>query len=447
MRHNGNIGEMPLSTTQNGAATVQFDRPRWPAELEREAFCGLAGEIIKALEPYTEADPAALLTNLLVAFGNVIGRRPYWSFDGSPQFLRLNAVLVGETSKGRKGTSWGPVRSLLEKVEPSWAADKITSGLSSGEGLIWAVRDEVVERRPIKDREGRISTYQDVVADHGVADKRLLVFEDEFGRLLKVMAREGNIVSSVIRQAWDSGNISSMTKNAPVKATSTHISIIGHITRDELVRYMTETDAANGFANRFLWVMTKRSRILPEGGQLPQTEARILAERLGAAVEHAKSVQEIKRDEAATQTWCRIYEELSEGKPGLIGSVLSRSEAQVMRIACLYALLDQSTQIREEHLFAALAFWRRAEASVHYIFGSATGDQHADAILRAMRVKGRVTRTEINNLFHRNIPKERIDAALAVLEHLGLAERSEEETEGRPVSFWHGCDLADGYAA
>src|SRR5262249_34069456 len=43
----------------------------WPSPLATEAFHGLAGEAIGVLGPASEADPAALLFQLLVGFGNV----------------------------------------------------------------------------------------------------------------------------------------------------------------------------------------------------------------------------------------------------------------------------------------------------------------------------------------------------------------------------------------
>jgi hypothetical protein len=34
-----------------------------------------------------------------------------------------------------------------------------------------------------------------------------------------------------------------------------------------ILRLLSETDTVNGFANRFLWIMVKRSRPLPYGGK------------------------------------------------------------------------------------------------------------------------------------------------------------------------------------
>lgn len=190
----------------------------------------------------------------------------------------------------------------------------LASGLSSGEGIIWAVRDQVT------DDDGEVT-------DVGVSDKRLCVAEGEFAQVLKVMAREGNTLSAVIRSAWESGNLRSMTKNSPARATGAHISIIGHITRDEYRRLLTESEAANGFANRFLPVAVRRSKVLPEGGRIHDENLNELVMRLHKAIEFACNTDEITRSDAARKLWDACYEDLSEGKPGLLGAITARAEA------------------------------------------------------------------------------------------------------------------------
>jgi hypothetical protein len=104
--------------------------------------------------------------------------------------------------------------------------------------------------------------YQEVLADEGVHDKRLMVYAPEFAAVLKVAGRDGNTLSATIRQAWDTGILRIMTKNNPAVATEAHISIVGHITKAELLRHLDATEKANGLANRFLWVCVKRSKLL-----------------------------------------------------------------------------------------------------------------------------------------------------------------------------------------
>ena len=72
--------------------------------------------------------------------------------------------------------------------------------------------------------------------------------------------------------------------------------------------------------------------------------------------------------------WHKEYARLSEGYPGMFGAMTARSEAQVMRLACIYALLGCSDVIRVEHLQAALAVWTYCEDSVRFVFGDVLGD-------------------------------------------------------------------------
>jgi len=401
----------------------------WPT-LAEEAYCGLPGEIVRAIEPHTEADSVAVLMNLLCAFGSAIGRGAHMRVEGDVHYLKLYAGLVGETSKGRKGTSWGRVREMMSSAEPEWSENRVLTGLSSGEGLIYHVRDRV---------EGENKQGEPIVLDPGVEDKRLLIVEPELARVLKVMCRDGNTLSADIRQAWDGDRLQTLTKNSPMKSTGAHVSIIGHITKAELLRHLTETEAANGFANRFVWIMVRRSKLLPHGGEWNKVDAAPLVKKLYSALEFGKRPTEIGWTNSASQSWCEVYGSLSEGKPGLFGAVVGRSEAQVLRLAALYATMNGSQHIEPEHLEAALAVWDYAEESARYIFGDATGDPVADQILEALRAAGPagMSRTDISNLFKRHRSAERIYQALTLLLKTGRAQRKQDkDTGGRPSERW-----------
>jgi hypothetical protein len=273
--------------------------------------------------------------------------------------------------------------------------------------------------------------------DEGARDKRLLVVETEFASTLRVLGRDGNTLSQLLRHAWDDGLLRSMTKNSPVVATDAHVSIIGHITRDELDRDLDLTETANGFANRFLWVWIKRARVLPEGGNLESIDFAGLITGLRAAVNFASRAGELKRDPEATALWRLVYPALSDGKPGLRGAVTSRAEAQVTRLALIYALLDCEPVIRRVHLEAALALWGFCDASCRMVFGDTLGDPIADEILIALREEpAGLMRTQIRDLFLRHSRPGAIARALRLLEGQGLARSERVETGGRPGEKW-----------
>ncbi|ULA61730.1 MAG: hypothetical protein LZF60_360077 [Nitrospira sp.] len=409
---------------------------RWP-ELDPLAVRGILGELVLAIEPHSEADPAALLIQSLAAFGNTLNRGPHFRAEADNHHMNLFAALVGETSKGRKGTSWGHIHRIFALVDPDWTRDRVMNGLSSGEGLIWAVRDEISKEEPLRERGKPTGEYQTVIVDRGVLDKRLFVLESEFASTLRVMSRDGNTLSAVIRQAWDMGNLRTMTRNSPAQATGAHISLIVHITRDELCRLMEATEASNGFCNRFLWLCVKRSKTLPEGGHFDESALSPLIQRLSRAVQFGRGTGQLTRDEATREMWRTVYPTLSEGKPGLLGAVTSRSEAQVMRLASLYALQDMSYVVRPEHLTAALALWEYCEASARYIFGQRLGDPMADELLSTLRShRDGMTRTDIRDWFGRNRKTHEIERALSMLAKQGLARKELIQSGGRPVERW-----------
>jgi hypothetical protein len=159
-----------------------------------------------------------------------------------------------------------------------------------------------------------------------------------------------------------------------------------------------------------------------------------------AALEFGKGAGQIRWGEGAKELWREVYGPLSEGKPGLFGAVIGRAEAQVLRLAALYAVMDGSRTIDAVHLEAALALWEYAEQSALYVFGEATGDPVADTILEALgSAPSGLTRNEIRNLFTRHRSSERIRGALEELARLGRARRESRSTGGRPEERRFAC--------
>jgi hypothetical protein len=417
----------PRAHTTAGKTESEQPGPEpWPV-LAEEARYGLPGEIVRAIDPFTEADPVAVLITLLAMFGNCISASAYFRVEHTKHFVRLFVALVGKTSKSRKGQSLSTLRYMFETIDSDWSKDLVVfGGLSSGEGLIYHTRD------------ARYSEKDGEKIDAGVSDKRLLLIEEELVSALKVASREGNTLSAILRQAWDRGDLRPLTKNSPIRATGAHISIVSHITRDELLRHLTETDQTNGFADRFLWLLVQRSKFISRPCPVPEEILTSLIDRLRKAVDFARKTTEIDRNAEAEELWGQMYPELSGGKPGLFGAIIARAEAQTMRLACLYALLDCSSEVRIEHLRAALSLWDYAEESARLIFGDSLGDPVADAILDALKrnTEG-LTRTDISYHFDRHRKAGEIDRALGVLLAAGKARREEEQTKGRPVERWY----------
>jgi len=201
----------------------------WPAPPDRVVYHELLGEIVHRITPHTEADPVAILTQLLVSFGAAVGRGAFFQVEATRHHPNEFMLLVGDSSRARKGSSWDHVRRLLTVVDRS-IEPRVLTGLSSGEGLIWSVRDPAGQ-------------------DPGITDQRLLVIEPEFASVLRAASRELSTLSPTLRSAWDGRPLAILTRTAPARASNAHVAMIGHITQHELRRHITSTELANGYLN------------------------------------------------------------------------------------------------------------------------------------------------------------------------------------------------------
>lgn len=392
----------------------------FPRDLSGDAYHGLGGQFVEAVFPETEASRPALLMHFLAYFAAMAGRDRYYEIGGTRHHARLFVVTVGDTSNGRKGTANDLVREFFRMVDSRdagkgdiaglvkpFVATNILKGIVSGEGVIHHVRDECSEH-------GKTIV--------GVLDKRLLILETEFGGSLKIMSgRDGNTLSSVLRDCWDGVDLRTAAKNEPRYATAPHINLLGHITSEELRLRMSNDDCTNGLANRILWSATQRSKSLPFGGALDWNALKTLAQQVMQAVEFSQVAGQMRLSPDARILWEAEYEGLNQPRFGLVGKACERAAPQCLRLAMTYALLDCSDHIELVHLRAALEVWRYCEESAIWAFGTLAGDRTANEIERALRhIAPRcATPSALHDLFGRNKPAHEIRQALGCLMRAG----------------------------
>lgn len=418
----------PGTEDEDETARIEARRAVTALSLNVNALHGLAGDVVRLVDPHTEADPVAVLVSFIVAFGNAVGTHPYHMLGAEAHYVREFALIVGTTGTGRKGASWAPIRELMRLADGLWSA-QIRTGLSSGEGLIAAVADEVVKGQ--KDQPDEVK----------IKDRRLLVVETEFSKPLRNMRREGNTLSPVIRDAWDHGDLATMTRSNSIATTGAHIGIIGHITPAELERETSAVDASNGFLNRFLFVSSRRSKALPRPEPLDSDALWGMSVRVRRMLDEASRIGRITWHPETIELWDSIYGDLSGHEAdedgaddgGMAGLLLNRREAHVLRLSMLYALMDGSDQIRLIHLVAAVELWWYCEQSIRAVFGDKPADHIEHKILTHLRQSGgRQSRTDISNLLGRHVPSARIDVALQAMVTKKQIVTEKVETGGRP---------------
>jgi len=437
------IFHLPPSTAEDGEADEeQGERvvvPPSAVSLKREAFHGLLGAIAKAAGPETDADEAAVLISLLVAFGNAVGPLPHALAGADRHEGNTFTLLVGPTS-ARKGQSESLIHWLMGQADPQWAKACVSYGLGTGEGLAERLQDERYE----DDGKGVL------VLKPGATEKRLMAIEREFATVLKKGGREGSTLSDMIRNAYDGKPLEVVNrKKNSLKATGHHVSIIGHITAEELAHELKGTEVANGFLNRFLLVTVTRSKKLPSGGNhaaVLEPFVKPLADALAKAAGHSPAKDRLlRRTPEAEALWADWYCSHAE-YDGLLGKVTARAEAHALRLSLIYALADGASAIGVDHLRAALAVWEYCEKSAVALFGKrkAAGEGTtpppltlSEKLLQAIGIKPGILRTDLWDFVGHKVKADELAEALARLEAAGHAFRRGAVIGGREREAWY----------
>jgi len=390
----------------------------WPAAPDPAVYHELPGEIVATIAPHTESDPVAILTQLLVSFGVAVGRDAWFQVEATRHHGNEYMCLVGDSARARKGSSWDHVRRLITTVDPT-LQPRILTGLSSGEGVIWAVRDPSGQ-------------------DPGHSDQRLLVIEPEFASALKASSREMSTLSPTLRSGWDGRPLAILTRTSPARASTAHIAIIGHITQHELRRHTTSLELANGYMNRVLLICCRRQRLLPEGGDPDPLHGTGLDRLLAVALKQARTAGNVRLGPGARELWHHAYRELAaEPTDQIVAQITARAEAHVIRLALIYALADGQREIAATHLTAALALQDYAARSAAWALTGATGHPLAEQIHAALVAHpDGLTRSQISQNLNHNQPAGEIDHALHALHTAGRAAQAQIPTGGRPAQLW-----------
>lgn len=399
--------------------------------LHEDAYYGIAGEIVKKIEPETEGHPFGLLITLLIYVGNQHGRKSYFLIESTKHYPNLFTVLVGKSAKSRKGTTVDRIINLFSCANNLHT--NLTTGLSSGEGIKFAVRDPITETKT--DPKDPAAPPKTIIKDNGVGDKRLLIIESEFANVLKVIKRDGNILDAVLRDAFDGKNLQTITKNSPTKATDPHISIIGSITSDELLSLMDKASMHNGFANRFLFGFVERTKILPHGGN--QIDLSLHINSLSKKIQGIHGQMVFTPE--AYDYWKEIYPILTEDQSGLIGSLSSRAEAHTLRISMIYAIMDGTLNIKLEHLKAGYAVVNYSLESLKIIFQQkANNTSVGPRILSIINSNDGIKQSEILKSLGGHTTAEVVQNALHHLESEQLVFRKIESSNGgRNAIVWY----------
>ncbi len=378
---------------------------------------GLIGDVARAGSVSTEANPFAIAANFIAFMGCAVGRGPFMSVGNTWHHARLFTLHIGRSGRGRKGDATSLV-SRIERALRGLNADATPQvhrgGLSSREGLVYLIHDGYTEGK------------NEVAA---IFDKRLMVIESEFANILMQSKRDGNTLSSALRDCWDGVSLKPATKTSRLWATDPHICLAAAITPGELHSLMASRELTNGFANRFMMFWAEKTKSLAFPVATPQTEVDALAVRVLAVLEFCNATRWVDKDTMrvslstdARKRYEELYhKELNDNSAGeRITALIERRAPMLLRLAMLFALCDLTDEVQLVHINAGLAWVRYSVDSVKFIFASAVDEaataetnDTAQKIVDYLADKKQATRKELTvNCFQGHTAKSRIDSAL-----------------------------------
>jgi hypothetical protein len=185
--------------------------------------------------------------------------------------------------------------------------------------------------------------------------------------------------------------------------------------------------------------MARRARSLPFGGKRRVEHFPKLVDELQRAIVWAEDRERVIDFDAETRKrWPTLYADLGRAEDGPLGAITDRAEAQVRRLALVYAALDRSSRIKLVHLRAALEVWRYCEDSAAFLFGRAVGDPFETRIMRLLGSGEWVARSRLAARL-KDPPSYQLESALGGLRERGLIEMRRVATSGRPRSEYRAC--------
>lgn len=390
-------------------------------QIHEDAFYGLAGRLIGEISKHSEASKAALLFQFLIEVGNIMGDKFYKPIGGSNIYTNDFCLIIGDTSKARKGTGLKAINFFIKKVWKESFTKRIINGVSTGEGIIWSLRDPIYEI--FEDKKGERKTK---LIDPGIEFKSAIFIEQEFSKLLKVGKRETNNLNEVVRDCWDREILQSLSKTQPAKATNTFISLIGHITSEEFLKNISQVDRSNGFLNRFLFCHSYRANIISNPMNFEELASKLLCMNelycLKGFIDDSEQT-EIKLSSEGQSWWDKFYNEYGNSPDGTYAEIKARTENHLIKAAMTYALLDMSYTVEVVHLKAAKAIVDYSNDTIDYIFTKQeTRENNNDKkIIDFIKTKnGKATRTEISyGPFNKKGSAEKINSTRDKLTRLG----------------------------
>lgn len=330
---------------------------------------GLVGRIAKAGAAGKGLHPAPIALAFITYLSAAVSPRIRLPIADIYHPARIFSVHVGRSAMGGKGDSMALLKRIINYLDakyPHLTPLFHSGGLSTREGLALKLHDGYEEKG------------KQIPA---VLDKRLMIVESEFVKLLKLGKNDTNSILAVIRELWDyGGSIQPLTKTSPIRSTSPHIGIYGNITPDELKATININEIYGGTVNRFLFLFAERLEMITFPPETPEHLVINMAEDIAEVILWAKGNYGLDQEddchvatlsEDAKLLWEHEFPRLMKRYgSSVVAEATNRRAPYALRIALLFAITDKSLIITAEHLYAAIAWADASAQTAAYLFGT-----------------------------------------------------------------------------
>ncbi|MGB2590961.1 MAG: DnaB-like helicase N-terminal domain-containing protein [Candidatus Acidiferrum sp.] len=411
--------EVPFIVGALQSELRQIAQPQdFPAPLAKIALQGVVGKFVEAALPCIEADESCLVYQFLTAMGNVMGKNNHARFGPDIHYPNLFTLIVGDTSAG-KGQAFSATKLLMGLIDPSWTSHCKYSA-ASGEAIVKMASE---------------------IGDDG----RLCLAMNEMSVLLNGAKRDGSNTSGYLRMGWDGIPLENNRARSSEVARDYLLSLIGHITPEELTEIFANVDWYNGMANRFLWATVRKSKTVSRSEKLPNFAdvSKTIQDLLSLP-----RIGQVRFTDEGGRYWDEWVHGLTD-HDGKLGASQQRIRPNALRIAQIYAALNERRlslglsghyAIEPEHIAAAIEIVTRSRESIAWfldrpmkIDARVAMDEVAKFRTDMNKHGGQMTGRQLAALFSHKTPEQRMEIA----SRAGGKIRSRPSAKGgRPADVW-----------
>jgi hypothetical protein len=426
---------------------IREDLTGLPPDLGEQVFkgCEILRDFVNLTAPQVETDVNNLVCDFLACAGAAIGLKAHAKIVADRHPAATYHLLIADSATG-KGTCFNTVNSLFSIAVADWNKYPRHS-VRSTQALIRMLA-EVSSETITEGEDDKAEAKPNPNPKY--TEGRLLLRTPEISSIFKSMRAEWNTVSQTLREAYDGGPLSNERGDQALSVYVNNpyaLALLGDITGWELSEVIQGVDFANGSANRFIWCVSHRSKLIPRGGKLPDYSA--LAERLKRVIP-TTPLGELTFSESGGAAWDGWVYTLPLEDAGRLGSACGRMRANALRLAVLFAVLDENRlslpgapRIEAAHVHAAAAIMNRHRDTVAWFLNRPAAMPEVSEVqkgklwprvekLRGALKNGRITAYEYKKLFSNITAEERTEIAKAA----GLEMSKERDEKGNEITVW-----------